>query len=248
MVMHYVVFHRNELKKNDDIIINHVHEIYSRSDKIRFFTLSGNDANTESSEVYNIVTTNKSAKSISGNRGVDLFQGDVIKNKDILSVRRGITKDNALMVQPEEMINITSDNEICGYGKRNIILTETISEGAPAETPVPSELPVFLHHAAESSETKNSLPNIVLNQRENGEQGKMLFLSPDTGKYPVSQENNRADYYFFYHFRQKYRTSEPVYIYRDQSNRFKLDTYSELVKRKLKSAMDVNAVDNIDIL
>ncbi|MEG0278644.1 MAG: hypothetical protein RR510_13390 [Morganella sp. (in: enterobacteria)] len=236
------------IKKNDGIIINHIHDIYSRSDKIRVFTLSGNDTNAEVSEIYNIVTTDESARSISGNRGVDLFQGDVIKNKDILSVRRGITKDNALMVQPEEMINITSDNEICGYGKKNIILTETITEGVPVEASVPSELPVFLHHATESSETKNPLPNIVLNQRENGEQGKMLFLSADTGKYPVSQENNRADYYFFYYFRQKYQSSEPVYIYRDQSGRFKLDTHSELVRRKLKLSMDVNTVGNIDIL
>lgn len=246
--MHCVALHRNELKKNGGIIINHVHEIYIRSDKIRFFTLSDNDGNTKLSEVHDIITTDKSAKLISGNRGIDVFKGDIIKNKYILSVQRGITKNNAMMVQPEEMINITSDNEICDYGEINIILTEMPTEVVSAETPVPSELPVFLHHVIESSETKNSLPNILFNQRDNGGQGKMLLLSADTGKYPVSQENNRADYYFSYYFRQKYQSPEPVYIYRDQSNRFKLDTHSELVKRKLKLAMDVNTVDDIDIL
>lgn len=237
-----------QMKKNFSIIINNVYEIYSRPDKVRGFTLSGNNANPELNEKHNLITTGEPTMPVSDKKTDNIFPGDIIKSNNIFPVQREIMENNASLVQPAEMINITSDEEIYDYGKINIILTETSTEVIPAESPVPSELPVFLHHTTESSETKHSLPNSVLNQRGNGEQGKMLFLSTDTGKCLSSQENNRADYYFSYYFRQKYQPSEQVYIYRDPSNRFKLDTYSELVKRKLKSAMDVNAVDNIDIL
>lgn len=236
------------IKKISSIIINNIHEIYNRPDKVRGFTLSDNDINPVLSEGYNLITTGESARSISDKKGGVILTGDIIKNNNILSVQQKITEDNASMVQLEEIINIISDEEICDYGKINIILTEALTEVIQVGSPVPSELPIFFHHSMASSETKNSLPDIVLNQRENREQGKMALLNADTGKYLASQENSRADYYFSYYFRQKYQPSEPVYIYRDPSNKFKLDTHSELIKRKLKLAMNVNTVDNIDIL
>ena len=236
------------IKKRGCTIIDNIHEVYNRSDKVRNFILSDNNANPKLSKGYNLVTTDKPARVIFDKRVGDVFMDDSIRNDNILSVQREIMKYNAEMARPQETINITSYEETCDYGKVNIISTEMPTEVIQVGSPIPSEFPVFMNHAAESKETKNPLPNIVLNQRGNGEQDKMLFFSTDTVKYPASQENNRADYYFSYYFRQKYQSPEPVYIYRDQSNRFKLDAHSELVKRKLKLAMDVNMIDDIDIL
>ena len=69
-----------------------------------------------------------------------------------------------------------------------------------------------------------------------------------TGKNQGSPESSRPDYYCSYYFRQKHQPPEPVLIYREKPGRFKLETCSEPLNRRLRSIVNINGIDNIDIL
>lgn len=79
-------------------------------------------------------------------------------------------------------------------------------------------------------------------------QEKTSQITSHTGKPPVSPESSKPDYYCSYYFRQKHQPPEPVLIYREKPGRFKLETCSEPLNRRLKSIVNINGIDNIDIL
>ena len=79
-------------------------------------------------------------------------------------------------------------------------------------------------------------------------QEKTSQITSHTGKPPVSPESSKPDYYCSYYFRQKHQPPEPVIIYREKPGRFKLETYSDLLNRRLKSIVNINGINNIDIL
>lgn len=106
--------------------------------------------------------------------------------------------------------------------------------------PVLPELPVF-RLSAVSPERKH----LPLWQHE---QEKVSQTICHTGKNQGSPESSRPDYYCSYYFRQKHQPPEPVLIYREKPGRFKLETCSESLNRRLKSIVNINGIDNIDIL
>ncbi len=79
-------------------------------------------------------------------------------------------------------------------------------------------------------------------------QEKTSQITSHTGKPPVSPESSKPDYYCSYYFRQKHQPPEPVIIYREKPGRFKLETYSDPLNRRLKSIVNINGINNIDIL
>lgn len=79
-------------------------------------------------------------------------------------------------------------------------------------------------------------------------QEKTSQITSHTGKPPVSPESSKPDYYCSYYFRQKNQPPEPVIIYREKPGRFKLETYSDPLNRRLKSIVNINGINNIDIL
>lgn len=79
-------------------------------------------------------------------------------------------------------------------------------------------------------------------------QEKTSRITSHTGKPPVSPESSKPDYYCSYYFRQKNQPPEPVIIYREKPGRFKLETYSDPLNRRLKSIVNINGINNIDIL
>ena len=106
--------------------------------------------------------------------------------------------------------------------------------------PVLPELPVF-RLSAVSPERKH----LPLWQYE---QEKVSQTICHTGKNQGSPESSRPDYYCSYYFRQKHQPPEPVLIYREKPGRFKLETCSDPLNRRLKSIVNINGIDNIDIL
>lgn len=80
------------------------------------------------------------------------------------------------------------------------------------------------------------------------EQEKVSQTICHTGKNQGSPESSRPDYYCSYYFRQKHQPPEPVLIYREKPGQFKLETCSESLNRRLKSIVNINGIDNIDIL
>ena len=79
-------------------------------------------------------------------------------------------------------------------------------------------------------------------------QEKTSQITSHTGIPRSSPESSRPDYYCSYYFRQKHQPPEPVLIYREKPGRFKLETGSEPLNRRLKSIVNINGIDNIDIL
>lgn len=79
-------------------------------------------------------------------------------------------------------------------------------------------------------------------------QEKTSQITSHTGNPPVSPESSKPDYYCSYYFRQKHQPPEPVIIYREKPGRFKLETYSDPLNRRLKSIVNINGINNIDIL
>lgn len=79
-------------------------------------------------------------------------------------------------------------------------------------------------------------------------QEKTSQITSHTGKPPVSPESSKPDYYCSYYFRQKHQPPELVIIYREKPGRFKLETYSDPLNRRLKSIVNINGINNIDIL
>ena len=85
-------------------------------------------------------------------------------------------------------------------------------------------------------------------EQEKGAQEKAAQVIGYTGKNQAVPENCRPDYYCSYHFRQKYQPPEPVFIYREKPGRFKLETGSETLSRRLKTMNAINGIDSVDIL
>ncbi len=79
-------------------------------------------------------------------------------------------------------------------------------------------------------------------------QEKTSQITSHTGPPRSSPESSSPDYYCSYYFRQKHQPPEPVLIYREKPGRFKLETGSEPLNRRLKSIVNINGIDNIDIL
>lgn len=79
-------------------------------------------------------------------------------------------------------------------------------------------------------------------------QEKMPQILSHTGTPPGGPESSRPDYYCYYYFRQKHQPPEPVLIYREKPGRFKLETGSEPLNRRLKTMNAINGIDSVDIL
>lgn len=122
---------------------------------------------------------------------------------------------------------------------------KTAADGVTAELP---RLPVFPGNPVPVS--PREITHLPLRHEDAGKsiQEKLPLVVCYTEKNRLSPEHSRTDYYFSYHFRQKYQPAEQVYIYREQPGRFKLDVASESLKRRLKSSVNINGIDNIDIL
>ena len=105
----------------------------------------------------------------------------------------------------------------------------------------------FSEPSASGIKTEVKISHCGIMNREEVLRKNTLFVY-HTEKNALSPAYSRADYYCSYHFRQKYQPPEPVHIYRDNPGGFKLETYSESLKRRLKSAVNINGIDNIDII
>lgn len=147
-------------------------------------------------------------------------------------------------IAPEEAENMPAEKEVCPGGDCGD--TNSIPEQGTAVT-LP-EQPVFMNYPLSGvSAEREDLP------LRHYEQGKMAQEKTSqtiyhSGKNNLSPELSRADYYCSYHFRQKYQSPEPVHIYRDNPGVFKLEIYSDHLKRRLKSSVNINGIDNIDII
>lgn len=132
------------------------------------------------------------------------------------------------------------------YSDADISAEDKIPAGnATSELP---EIPFFLNHPPPVIKTE--VKNQPLRHYEQGRctQEKIPLIVYHTEKNALSPAYSRADYYCSYHFRQKYQPPEPVHIYRDNPGMFKLEIYSESLKRRLKSSININGIDNIDII
>lgn len=109
-------------------------------------------------------------------------------------------------------------------------------------------LPVFLNHPLSGGSPGTM--NLPLRHHEPAEKIRQKIAQDFcyTGGNPLSRESGQSDYYCYYYFRQKHQLPEPVYIYREKPGRFKLEIYSEPLKRRLKSEAAINGIDNIDLL
>lgn len=112
-------------------------------------------------------------------------------------------------------------------------------------TPILPECPVF--RLSEAMPEKKSL-TLRYYEQEKGSQEKAAQVIGYTGKNQAVPESNRPDYYCSYHFRQKYQPPEPVLIYREKPGRFKLETGSESLNRRLKTMNAINGIDGVDIV
>ncbi|HBH7053238.1 TPA: hypothetical protein KV183_002705 [Morganella morganii] len=112
-------------------------------------------------------------------------------------------------------------------------------------TPILPEFPVF--RLSEAMPEKKSL-TLRYYEQEKGSQEKAAQVIGYTGKNQAVPESNRPDYYCSYHFRQKYQPPEPVLIYREKPGRFKLETGSESLNRRLKTMNAINGIDGVDIV
>lgn len=134
-------------------------------------------------------------------------------------------------------------------GTENIPEAESIpeTESMPTAdmTPALPEYPVFRLSGA--TPEKKSL-TLQYYEQEKGAQEKNAQVIGYTGKNQAAPESGRPDYYCFYHFRQKYQPPEPVLIYREKQGRFKLETASELLNRRLKTMNAINGIDGVDIV
>nr|EKU0271065.1 hypothetical protein [Morganella morganii] len=153
-----------------------------------------------------------------------------------------LSQDN--MIAPEEAENMPAEKEyypVTDCGDTNSIPEQGIAVTLP-------EQPVFMNYplSGVSPERENYLLRHY--EPEKAAQEKTSQTVYHLWKNQLSPEIRKADYYCSYHFRQKYQPPEPVYIYRDNPGGFKLETYSESLKRRLKSAVNINVIDNIDII
>ncbi|RUT67128.1 hypothetical protein CKG00_12680 [Morganella morganii] len=152
-----------------------------------------------------------------------------------------------------ESSDVISDNVISAEEPDNIPAKyppsgDHYDSAISAEAGIAAILPAFPLSPAHgiNPEVKN-LP-LQYYEQEKIVQEKTSQIVHHTGKNQLFSECSRPDYYCFYHFRQKYQPPEPVYIYREQPGRFKLETGSEPLKRRLKSMVNISGIDSIDIL
>lgn len=170
------------------------------------------------------------------------FKSDIIRYGDgenTVSESSGMTPVN--VISAEEQEDIPAEKKYHPGGDRcdtNIIRT--------ADTPV--ALPVFLNHPLSGGSPGTM--NLPLRHHEPAEKVRQEIAQDFcySGENPLSRESGQSDYYCYYFFRQKHQLPEPVYIYREKPGRFKLEIYSDPLKRRLKSEADINGIDNIDIL
>lgn len=132
------------------------------------------------------------------------------------------------------------------YSDGDICAEEKIPAGT-ATIDLP-EIPLFLNRPAHGVNTEIKLPSLRHYEQGKHIQEKIPLIVYPAEKNQLPPEHGRADYYCAYHFRQKYQPPEPVYIYRENPGRFKLETSSEPLKRRLRTAANINGIDNIDIL
>ncbi|EPB5148621.1 hypothetical protein PQM29_002014 [Morganella morganii] len=152
------------------------------------------------------------------------------------------TQDNT--IEPEETGNMPAEKEY--YPGTDCGDTNSIPEQGIAAT-LP-EQPVFINHPLSGVIPERENHSLRHYEPEKAAQEKTSQTVYHSGKNQLSPEFSRPDYYCSYHFRQKYQPPEPVYIYRDNPGVFKLETYSESLKRRLKSAVNINGIDDIDII
>ena len=181
-----------------------------------------------------------------------IFKNDItqyIVCKNITAEPSDTTPDNAMPAEEpenrpaEEPENRPAETEYHPGEDRcetNIIPEAVIA----AELPEPS---VFHHYPlSDISPERKNLP-LRHYEPEKTIQEKISQMAYHSGKHQLSPESGRPDYYCSYHFRQKHQLPEPVHIYREKPGRFKLETSSESLKRRLKSAVNINGMDNVDI-
>lgn len=153
-----------------------------------------------------------------------------------------ITQDNTIV--PEEAGNMPAEKEY--YPGTDCGDTNSIPEpGIAAMLP---EEPVFMNYPLSGVSPERENHPLRHYEPEKAAQEKTSQAVYHSGKNQFSPEIRKADYYCSYHFRQKYQPPEPVYIYRDNPGVFKLETYSESLKRRLKLSVNINGIDNIDII
>lgn len=122
---------------------------------------------------------------------------------------------------------------------------ETENMPAAEMAPVLPEFPVFRLSGVTPEKKSLTLRHYM---PEKGSQEKAAQVIGYTGKNQAVPESGRPDYYCSYHFRQKYQPPEPVLIYRGKPGRFKLETGSEPLTRRLKAMNVINGIDGVDIL
>lgn len=152
------------------------------------------------------------------------------------------TQDNT--IAPEEAGNMPAEKEY--YPGTDCGDTNSIPEPEIAVT-LP-EQPVFMNYPLSGVSPERGNHPLRHYEPEKAAQEKTSQTVYHSGKNQLSPEIRKSDYYCSYHFRQKYQPPEPVYIYRDNPGAFKLETYSESLRRRLKSAVNINEIDYIDII
>lgn len=152
------------------------------------------------------------------------------------------TQDNT--IAPEEAGNMPAEKEY--YPGTDCGDASSIPELGIAVT-LP-EQPVFMNYplSGVSPERENHLLRHYEPEKAAQEKTSQTVYHP--WKNQLSPEIRKADYYCSYYFRQKYQLPEPVHIYRDNPGMFKLETDSESLRRRLKSSININGIDNIDII
>lgn len=148
------------------------------------------------------------------------------------------------MLSADKPKNVPAEEE--DYSGADISAEEKIPAGS-ATTELP-EIPFFLNHPPPGIKTEVKNQPLRHYEQGRGTQEKIPLFVYHTEKNALSPAYSRADYYCSYYFRQKYQPPEPVHIYRDNPGGFKLEIYSESLKRRLKSAVNINGIDYIDII
>lgn len=147
-------------------------------------------------------------------------------------------------IAPEEAENMPAEKEY--YPGTDCGDTNSIPEQGIAAT-LP-EQPVFMNYPLSGVSPERENHPLRHYEPEKAAQEKTSQTVYHSGKNQLSPEIRKADYYCFYHFRQKYQPPEPVYIYRDNPGVFKLETDSESLRRRMKSSVNINGIDYIDII
>ena len=168
-------------------------------------------------------------------------------------IKNSIFRDNVATEHSGDIShNMLSADKPKTFRQRRKIIQALISQQKKRYRRAVQQLSYRKYRFSEPSASgdKDGSKNQPLRHYEQGRgtQEKIPLFVYHTEKNALSPAYSRADYYCSYHFRQKYQPPEPVHIYRDNPGGFKLETYSESLKRRLKSAVNINGIDNIDII